>query len=105
LRRSSSKEPSAGLELVAAVLELLDALDDPRRRGVVERDCRRRGLVGGGGAAGQLGDEQLAGVATEDGSTCSNVVRVGADARRRASLPCGRRRCAPRTAGWGRASG
>ena len=66
------------LELVALVLELLDAPDHARRGRVVELDAERRRLLEHARAAGELGDQQLASLPTSAGSMCSKVVASAA---------------------------
>ena len=75
---SSSKRAVGGLELEAAVLELLHALDDPRRRRVVQVAAR----VGDHRAlAGQLAHQHLARVADLRRVDVLERQRIGVDAR------------------------
>ena len=67
-----------GLELEAAVLELLDALDHPRGGRVVEVAA---GVGDHRALAGELGDEHLAGVADLGRVDVLERQRVGVDAR------------------------
>ena len=68
------------LELEALVLELLDALDHPRRGRVVEREAGLLGAREHGPAAGELGDQHLARVADRGGVDVLERRGVGVDA-------------------------
>src|SRR3954447_25812488 len=74
------ERPVGRLEVVAAVLELLDAIDDPRRGGVVDGEPRRGRLLGRRPAPAQLRDQQLADVADAVGLDAFEGRGVGAHA-------------------------
>src|SRR3954470_1863137 len=69
-----------GLELEAAVLEVLDALDDPAGGGVVELDAGLLRAREHGAAARELGDQHLARVADRGGVDVLEGRGVGVDA-------------------------
>ena len=80
LAQQQLERPVGGLEVVAAVLELLDPLDHPRGARVVERDPGVAGARVHGALARQLGDQQLAAVADDVGVDVLERRRVGVDA-------------------------
>ena len=79
--------PVGGLELEAAVLEVLDALEHPAHELLaggagLELDPRRGRLLGDRPAARELGDEDVAAVAHHRRVDVLERLRVGANARR-----------------------
>ncbi len=80
LAHQQLERPVSRLELVTEVLELLDAVDDPRAALLVQLEPGRLRLLHDGPAAGELGDEHVAPVADQRGIDVLERARVGTDA-------------------------